>query len=51
MSWRGLEGEELKENLRQLIIRFDPHIKEAGSSDQVEEAILHMEENDENFHR
>ncbi|XP_060080662.1 protein broad-minded-like [Ylistrum balloti] len=50
-GWKGLEGDDLIQNLRHLLINFDPHIREAGSSDQVEEALVHMEENDENFHR
>lgn len=51
MAWRGLEGEELIQNLKQLVISFDPHIKESGSVEQAEETLLHLEENDENFHR
>jgi len=51
MAFKGLEGDELVQNLKQLLISFEPHIREAGSSDQAEEAILQLEENDENFHR
>ncbi|PVD21206.1 hypothetical protein C0Q70_19375 [Pomacea canaliculata] len=48
---RGLEGEELLVNLRQLISSFEPYIREAGSSEQAEETLLHLEESDENFHK
>lgn len=51
MSWKGLEGEELVQNLRQLVISFEPQIREAGTVDQAEEALYHLEENDEYFHR
>ena len=51
MSIQGLEGEDLLKNIRQLVFSFDPHIREAGSMEQVEEALLHMEENDQNFHK
>ncbi len=46
-----LEGEELVASLRQLVISFRPYIREAGSAEQAEEALLHMEEINENFHR
>lgn len=48
---RGLEGEGLLNSLRQLIHSFEPYIREAVSTDQVEETLLHLEENDENFHK
>ncbi|XP_076469965.1 protein broad-minded-like isoform X2 [Babylonia areolata] len=51
MAMRGLEGEELLNNLRQLIYSFEPYIREAGSAEQAEETLLHLEENDENFHK
>ncbi|XP_052063658.1 protein broad-minded-like isoform X2 [Mytilus californianus] len=51
MSWKGLEGEDLVQNLRQLVISFEPQIREAGTVDQSEEALYHLEENDEHFHR
>ena len=51
MAWKGLESEELVQNLRQLVISFEPHIREAGSAEQAEDSLLHLEENDENFHR
>ena len=46
-----LEGEELVTSLKQLIISFSPYLKEAGTVEQAEETLLHLEENDENFHR
>jgi hypothetical protein len=51
MALKGLESEELVQNLRQLVISFEPHIREAGSTEHVEETLHHLEENDENFHR
>jgi hypothetical protein len=51
MAMRGLEGEVLLNSLRQLIFSFEPYIREAGSADQAEETLLHLEENDENFHK
>ncbi|KAK7505391.1 hypothetical protein BaRGS_00003553 [Batillaria attramentaria] len=48
---RGLEGEDLLQNLRQLVLSFEPYIREAGGADQAEEILLHLEENDENFHK
>lgn len=51
MAMHGLEGEELLVSLRQLIQSFEPHIREAGSADQAEDTLLHLEENDENFHK
>ena len=46
-----LEGEELVASLKQLVISFCPYIKESGSVEQAEDSIVHMEENNENFHR
>ena len=46
-----LEGEDLVKSLKQLVISFGPYIREAGSAEQAEELLLHMEESDENFHR
>lgn len=51
MAMKGLESEDLVQNLRQLVISFEPHIREAGSVEHVEETLHHLEENDENFHR
>ena len=51
MAWKGLESEELVQNLRQLLISFEPQLREAGSAEQAEDCLLHLEENDENFHR
>jgi hypothetical protein len=33
------------------VISFEPQIREAGTVDQAEEALYHLEENDEYFHR
>ena len=46
-----LDGEELVASLKQLVISFCPYIKESGSVEQAEDSIVHMEENNENFHR
>ena len=46
-----LAGEELVASLKQLVISFCPYIKESGSVEQAEDSIVHMEENNENFHR
>ncbi|XP_053402163.1 protein broad-minded-like isoform X2 [Mercenaria mercenaria] len=51
MALKGLESEDLVQNLRQLVISFEPHIREAGSAEHVEETLHHLEESDENFHR
>nr|XP_022341872.1 protein broad-minded-like isoform X4 [Crassostrea virginica] len=51
MTWRGLEGEDLKNNIRQLIIDFEPHIREAGNFEIAEETLIHLEENEQHFHR
>ncbi|XP_061197318.1 protein broad-minded-like [Saccostrea echinata] len=51
MAWRGLEGEDLKNNIRQLVIDFEPHIREAGNFEIAEETLLHLEENEQHFHR
>ncbi|KAK3086457.1 hypothetical protein FSP39_018719 [Pinctada imbricata] len=51
MSWRGLEVEDLVQNLRQMVISFEQHIRDAGNFDQAEEAIIHLEREDENFNR
>ncbi|KAL8584561.1 hypothetical protein ACOMHN_016880 [Nucella lapillus] len=51
MAMRGLEGEDLMNSLRHLIYSFEPYIREAGSAEQAEETLLHLEENDENFHK
>ncbi|XP_041376240.1 protein broad-minded-like isoform X2 [Gigantopelta aegis] len=52
MSLRpGLEGEQLFRSLRQLVLSFEPHIRDAESLSQTEEALQHLEENDENFHK
>ncbi|XP_052817688.1 protein broad-minded-like isoform X1 [Mya arenaria] len=51
MAMKNLEGEELVQNLRQLVISCEPHIREAGSIENVEETLHHLEENDDKFHR
>lgn len=51
MSLKGLEGEDLKRNLRELITSWEHIIRDAGSLDQAEDTLLHLEENDENFHK
>ncbi|XP_059144454.1 protein broad-minded-like isoform X2 [Physella acuta] len=51
MNMRGLEGEDLKRGLKELITSWEPIIKDAESFEQAEETLLHLEENDENFHR
>lgn len=51
MAWRGLEGEDLKNNIRQLIIDFEPHIRESGNFEIAEETLIHLEESDQHFHR
>lgn len=51
MTWRGLEGEDLKNNIRQLIIDFEPHIREAGNFELAEETLIHLEESEQHFHR
>ncbi|KAL4234490.1 hypothetical protein ACF0H5_006135 [Mactra antiquata] len=51
MALKGLESEELVQNLRHLVISFEPHIREAGSVENAEETLHHLEENDEHFHR
>ncbi|GFO20670.1 protein broad-minded [Plakobranchus ocellatus] len=48
---RGLEGEDLKKGLRELIISWETIIREAGSLEAAEDTLLHLEENDENFHK
>ena len=46
------EGEEqLIKGLKQLVIHCMPLLREAGNAEGAEEALIHMEENDENFHR
>ena len=42
---------DLVTSLKQLVISFYPYIKEAESFEHVQDAILHMEELDPNFHR
>lgn len=51
MAWKGLDSEELVQNLRHFLISVESHIKEAGSAEQTEDCLLHLEENDENFHK
>ncbi|XP_012936761.1 protein broad-minded [Aplysia californica] len=51
MSLRGLKGEELKRHLRELVTSWEGIIRDAGSLGQAEETLLHLEENDENFHK
>ena len=45
------DSQELVPSLKQLIIGFGPYLRQSGSVEQAEDSILHMEENDENFHR
>ncbi|KAK3607380.1 hypothetical protein CHS0354_022540, partial [Potamilus streckersoni] len=51
MALKGLEGDDLVQNLRNFVISLEPHIRETGTIDQVEETLLHLEENDQNFHK
>ncbi|BFZ12598.1 hypothetical protein BsWGS_15637 [Bradybaena similaris] len=51
MAMRGLEGDELKRGLQELITSWESIVREAGSLEQVEDTLLHLEENDENFHK
>ncbi|XP_052230944.1 protein broad-minded-like isoform X2 [Dreissena polymorpha] len=51
MDLKNLEGDELVQHLRQLVISCEPHIREAGSVENVEETLQHLEENDDKFHR
>ena len=51
MSLRGLKGDELKHHLRELVTSWEGIIRDAESLGQAEETLLHLEENDENFHR
>ena len=53
-SSQGLGGdyeEQLVKCVKQLVIHCMPYLRDAGSAEGAEDAILHMEENDENFHR
>ena len=43
--------DELVQGMKQLVLGLSPYLREAGSLEQAEDAILHMEEYDENFHR
>ncbi|KAH9488114.1 hypothetical protein Btru_065340, partial [Bulinus truncatus] len=51
MTMRGLEGEDLKRALRELITSWEPIIRDAESFEQAEDRLLHLEENDESFHK
>ena len=51
MSATPLEGDDLVTSLRQLVVSFAPHIKVAGSAERALDAITHLEEYDEKFHR
>lgn len=46
-----MEGEELVNNLKHLVLGFEPHVREAGSLEQVEDILQHLEENEQHFHR
>ncbi|XP_064610719.1 protein broad-minded-like isoform X2 [Liolophura sinensis] len=46
-----MEGEELVNNLKHLVLGFEPHVREAGSLEQVEDVLQHLEENEQHFHR
>ena len=37
--------------LRQLISNLEPFIRDATTTEQAEEAVIRMEENDERFHK
>ena len=47
----NLTGDALVHSLKQLIFSFERHIRAAGSRGQVENTLLHLEENDALFHR
>ena len=47
----NLNGDALVHSLKQLIFSFERHIRAAGSRSQVENTLLHLEENDAVFHR
>ncbi|KAI8790403.1 protein broad-minded [Biomphalaria glabrata] len=51
MTMRGLEGDDLKRSLKELIISWEPIIRDTESFDQAEDRLVHLEENDENFHK
>ena len=51
MAEEGDDVTDLTKSLKQLLTSFTPYIREAGSAEQTEQAILHLEESDENFHR
>ena len=51
MAMRGLEGDDLKRGLHELIVSWENIIREAGSLEAAEDTLLHLEENDENFHK
>lgn len=46
-----MEGEELINGIKQLVISVEKYMQEAGSFEQAEERIRHLEENDEEFHK
>jgi hypothetical protein len=43
--------EHLIKCIKQLVIHTMPYLREAGSYEAAEESLIHMEENDEHFHR
>ena len=51
MAGSKLSGDQLIASLKQLILNSGPMIKDAGSQEQAEDVLLHLEESDENFHR
>lgn len=50
-SMRSLDREELQRGLRELVISLEGVIRDAGSLEQAEDTLLHLEENDESFHK
>ena len=46
-----LEGDQLVNSLKQLVICFGPHMKEAGTYEQAEDTLLRLEEVDKNYHK
>ena len=46
-----LEGEELVNSLKDLIINLGPYVRDAGSVEQAESTLTHLEEVDNRFHK
>ena len=51
MSSDKLDIKELQSSLKQLIIGFGHQLHGSSSAEEVQQAYLHMEELDENFHK